>query len=324
MLTTQRLQLVALVFVIGLVVYWLSPVLAPFVLAALLAYLGDPLVDSLERWMSRTAAVSIVFAIMVLSVTLVAILLVPLLERQISRFIEQLPTYVAWFENQATPYLEGRLGLEFGAFDTAKIIGALQENWKTAGGVAATVVTTVSKSGFALLGWLANALMVPVVTFYLLRDWDVMVAQIRTLLPRTIEPTVSQLAHESDVVLGAFLRGQLLVMLGLGVIYTVGLMLVGIDLALLIGMVAGILSFVPYLGTAIGVIAAIIAALVQFHDVAHVLLVCGVFVIGQMLEGFVLTPWLVGDKIGLHPVAVIFAVLAGGQLFGFLGILLAT
>lgn len=324
MQNAQRWQLLALTALVGVATYWLSPVLAPFVLAALLAYLGDPLVDALERRkLSRTAAVAVVFTIMVLAVTLVLILLVPMLERQVARFIEQLPRYVAWFRVDATPWLEARLGIELESFDTDRIVAMLQEHWREAGGVAATVVAAVSKSGFAVLGWLANILMVPVVTFYLLRDWDVLVQRVRELLPRPLEPTVSQLARESDGVLGAFLRGQLLVMIGLGLAYTLGLWAAGIDLALLIGMAAGLLSFVPYLGTAIGVVAGVTAALVQHHDVAHVLIVLGVFVVGQLLEGFVLTPWLVGDKIGLHPVAVIFAVLAGGQLFGFLGILLA-
>jgi len=151
----------------------------------------------------------------------------------------------------------------------------------------------------------------------------VLVERIRRLLPRPVEPTVSQLARESDLVLGGFLRGQLSVMVALGLIYTLGLWAVGIDLALLIGMTAGLISFVPYLGTIVGMVAAVIAAVVQYQDFLHVALVLGVFGIGQLLEGFVLTPWLVGDRIGLHPVAVIFAVLAGGQLFGFLGILLA-
>jgi len=134
---------------------------------------------------------------------------------------------------------------------------------------------------------------------------------------------VSTLAREIEEVLGAFMRGQLMVMLALGVIYAAGLWLVGLDLAFIIGMIAGVLSIVPYLGTAVGVIAAVIAALFQFQDVFHTVMVLVVFAAGQSLEGMVLTPRLVGDRVGLHPVAVIFAVLAGGQLFGFLGILLA-
>jgi predicted PurR-regulated permease PerM len=165
--------------------------------------------------------------------------------------------------------------------------------------------------------------LIPVVTFYLLRDWDVLVARIRELLPRQQEPTVVKLAKNSDEVLGQFLRGQLAVMVALGTIYTVGLWIVGLDLALLVGMIAGLVSFVPYLGFIVGIVLAGVAALMQFGDAVYLLYVAIVFGIGQVLEGMVLTPLLVGDKIGLHPVAVIFAVMAGGQLFGFVGILLA-
>jgi predicted PurR-regulated permease PerM len=174
-----------------------------------------------------------------------------------------------------------------------------------------------------VVGWVLNLVMVPVVAFYLLRDWDDLVERIHALIPRSIEPVVARLARESDDVLGAFLRGQLSVMLVLGAFYGIGLWLVGVSIGPLIGMIAGLISFVPYLGAITGVVMGVIAALVQYQDWAHVLLVLGVFAIGQTLEGYVLVPKLVGDKIGLHPVAVIFAVLAGGELFGFLGVLLA-
>jgi predicted PurR-regulated permease PerM len=174
-----------------------------------------------------------------------------------------------------------------------------------------------------VLNWLINLLLIPVVTFYLLRDWDILVARIQGLLPRRIEPVVVNLVKESNEVLGAFLRGQFLVMLALGTIYSLGLTVIGLDFALLIGMLAGLLSFIPYLGFIVGVISAGIASLLQFYDLIHLLLVIVVFGIGQLIESMLLTPKLVGDCIGLHPVAVIFAVLAGGHLFGFFGILLA-
>ena len=150
-----------------------------------------------------------------------------------------------------------------------------------------------------------------------------MVEKIRMLIPRPIEPTVSRLARESDSVLGGFLRGQLSVMFALGMIYGIGLWMAGIDFALLIGTIAGLVSFIPYLGATVGVGIGLIAALVQYGDWTHVILVCVVFGVGQMLESMVLTPFLVGDRIGMHPVAVIFAVMAGGQLFGFVGVLVA-
>ena len=175
----------------------------------------------------------------------------------------------------------------------------------------------------ALAAWVANLILVPVVTFYLLRDWDVMMAKVNRLLPRNIEPKVSLWASECDEVLGAFMKGQLLVMFALGVIYAIGLWLVGLDLALLVGMIAGLASIVPYMGFIIGIVVAGVAAFIQFQDPVVLAYVGAVFMVGQMLEGMLLTPLLVGDRIGLHPVAVIFAIMAGGQLFGFVGILLA-
>ncbi|MGH8595571.1 MAG: AI-2E family transporter, partial [Gammaproteobacteria bacterium] len=174
-----------------------------------------------------------------------------------------------------------------------------------------------------LLGWLTFLLLVPVVTFYLLRDWDILVRNIDDLLPRRIEPRVRKIVQEIDAVLAEFLRGQLSVMLALAILYITGLWLVGLDLAFAIGLVAGLVSFVPYLGVIVGVLLAGIAALLQFGELWHLLGVVAVFGVGQLLEGMVLSPLLVGERIGLHPVAVIFAVMAGGQLFGFFGVLVA-
>lgn len=317
-------QWLILALLLGAVLYLLAPVLTPFVVAALFAYLMDPLVDRLERrGLGRGLAVALVF--LVGSIVLIAVLLVlvPFIERQIANFLAQLPVWVDWFQNRATPWLEARFGISLEILDTRRLIDALQANWKAAGGIAATVLGGVSKSGMTVIGWLLNLVMIPVVAFYLLRDWDLLVERIHALLPRSIEPVVSRLAAESDVVLGAFLRGQLSVMVALGVFYGAGLWFAGINVGPLIGMIAGLISFVPYLGAITGVIMAIIAALVQYQDWFHLLLVLGVFGIGQLIEGYVLVPKLVGDKIGLHPVAVIFAVLAGGELFGFLGVLLA-
>jgi predicted PurR-regulated permease PerM len=318
-----RWQWLILLLVLGGVVYLLSPVLMPFVAAALFAYLADPIVDRLERWMGRGLAVSLVFLVMTIVVIGFVLVLIPLIERQISSFLTQLPVWVDWFQTRATPWLEARFGISPDILDTRKLIGALQANWKEAGGFAAAVLARVSKSGLAVVGWALNLVMIPVVAFYLLRDWDVLVERIHAMIPRSVEPVVSQLARESDDVLGAFLRGQLSVMIALGIFYGVGLWMVGVSVGPLIGMIAGLISFVPYLGAITGVLMGVIAALVQYQDWAHVALVLGVFVIGQTLEGYVLVPKLVGDKIGLHPVAVIFAVLAGGELFGFLGVLLA-
>jgi predicted PurR-regulated permease PerM len=175
----------------------------------------------------------------------------------------------------------------------------------------------------ALLSGLANLLLIPVVTFYLLRDWDVMTASIHHAFPRKVEKKAALIGQEVDVVLGAFFKGQVLVMISLAIIYSVGLSWVGLEFALLIGLIAGIVSFVPYLGLIMGLLLACTASVFQLHDASGLIAVFAVFAAAQVLESVVLTPILVGDKIGLHPVAVIFSVMAGGQLFGFTGVLLA-
>jgi predicted PurR-regulated permease PerM len=318
-------QFGAILAVVAFLLWRLSPMLMPFAVAAMLAYLGDPLADRLERLrLSRTLAVSIVFLLLTLLLGGALLLLIPLITHQIENLAQNVPRYVDWAEHTAWPWLRDRLHLDPQTFDNDKLVAALKEHIGSVGGVASHVLGTVSRSGLGVVLWLTNLVLIPVVTFYLLRDWDRLVAALDRLLPRSIQPTVAHLARESDAVLGAFVRGQLMVMLALGIYYGGALGLVaGLSVGALIGMVAGVLSFVPYLGFITGFGAAIIAALVQYGDWSHVLIVCGVFVVGQLLEGYVLVPKLVGEKIGLHPVAVIFAVLAGGELFGFLGVLLA-
>ncbi|HEX5304789.1 MAG TPA: AI-2E family transporter [Dyella sp.] len=317
---SRRWQLLAIVAVLVYLIYLLAPVLMPFALAAMLAYLGDPLADRLERLgLGRTLAVTIVFVVILLLTVGALLLLIPLISHQIDSLIDNLPTYGTWIRDVALPWVQAKLRLDRNVFDTSRLVDAAREHMGSIG----SVLGKLSRSGVGVLMWMTNLVLIPVVAFYLLRDWDRLVAWIDSMLPRSIEPTVAHLARESDKVLGAFVRGQMLVMLALGVFYGGGLAVVGLSVGPLIGMIAGLLSFVPYLGFIIGFGAALIAVLVQYGDWTHLLLVCGVFVIGQLLEGYVLVPKLVGDKIGLHPVAVIFAVLAGGYLFGFLGVLLA-
>jgi predicted PurR-regulated permease PerM len=324
MTDSNKWLLLAVLFVVAWVIYLLAPVLTPFVAAALLAYLGDPTVDWLEsHGIGRTWAVVIVFAFLSLVITLALIIVIPKLGEQIGSLARQLPELLAWAETKVRPLLAYIPGAEENFENPGNLAAILMKHLQEAGNIVATILGSLSRSGATVVGWLVNLFLIPVVTFYLLRDWDALVKNVRDMIPRNIEPVVVQLSIESDVVLGAFVRGQLTVMFALGVIYVTGLWLVGVDLALLIGMVAGVISFVPYLGTIIGVAAGVIAAMFQFSDSLHVFLVLIVFVVGQLLEGTVLTPLLVGDRIGLHPVAVIFAILAGGQLFGFVGILLA-
>jgi predicted PurR-regulated permease PerM len=321
----RRLQWTAVALLACAFLWLLAPVLSPFVFAALLGWLGDPLVDRLEaRGHKRNNAVILVFCAMLLLLAVALVLLVPLLEQQIVTLVESLPHYRDWFVGTALPWLERRTGLEILSWlDPQSLFVLIREHWQRAGGIAATVLGYVSRSGFALLGWLANIVLLPVLAFFFLRDWDLLVERVGALVPRDHYETVRNLARESDAVLGGFLRGQLLVMLILGVLYAVGLWAVGLNLGILIGLIAGLLTFVPYLGPASIVVFGGVAALVQFGDWQHLAGVAAVFTVGQVIESYWLTPKLVGDRIGLHPMAVIFSVLVGGQLFGFLGMLLA-
>ncbi len=321
----RRLQWLLVVLLTGWLVMLLAPVLTPFVLAALLAWLGDPWVDRLEaRGRSRNQAVILVFTAMSLLIVIALAILIPMIQRQMVVLVESLPGYGDWFLQIALPWLEQRTGLELVRWlDPDRIIELVQQHWERAGGIAASVLGYVTRSGFAMIAWLVNLVLLPVVTFFFLRDWDKLMQRMASLVPRRHIDTVTQLAKGSDAMLGGFIRGQLLVMLCLGVLYGVGLWLVGIDVGILIGIIGGVLSFVPYLGPAAVVVMGGIAALVQYGDWQHLLGVGVVFTVAQLIESYWLTPKLVGDRIGLHPVAVIFAVLAGGQLFGFLGMLLA-
>lgn len=321
----RRLQWAAVGLGVLWVVWLLAPILSPFVFALILAWMGDPLVDRLQRaGRSRNTAVALVFTAMALIVLAGLLILVPLIERQIATLVESWPHYRDWFMLTALPWVERRTGVEITDWlDFGHMYQLIRDNWERAGGIASTVLGYLSRSGFAVIGLVANVALLPIITFFFLRDWDLIVERVAAMIPRDHLPTVSRLARESSDVLGAFLRGQFLVMLVLGVMYGLGLWAVGLDLGILIGLIAGILTFVPYLGPASGIILGVIAALVQYGDWQHVAGVLVVFGIGQVIESYVLTPKLVGDRIGLHPVAVIFAVLAGGQLFGFLGMLLA-
>ena len=319
----------ALIVGIGWLFYLLEPVITPFVISAGLAYLGDPLVDRLERlkffkWhVNRTVAVLIVFLLIAATLVVMLLIFLPMLRDQLAHFVNKAPEMFEWLVGTALPWVQAKLGFSAFTLDAHSVTEALKSYWKEVSSALVGVAGTVSRGGQVVMAWVMNLVLVPVVTFYLLRDWDKLVEGIRTLMPRNVEPVASTLFRQIDQVLGAFIRGQLMVMLALGLIYSLGLWAIGLDIALIIGMVAGLLSIVPYLGTLVGVVAALTAAVFQFQDVLHPVLALLVFGFGQSMEGMVLTPKLVGDRIGLHPVAVIFAVLAGGQLVGFLGILLA-
>ena len=307
----------------GWLVYLLAPILTPFLAGALLAYLGHPLVIRFERLrLPRALAVTLVFLIFAAVIAALLIFIVPAFQRQIVEFAQRLPTYLDWLQRQALPWIEEVTGAEL-VLDVATLRETLQAHWQEMGGWLKASIGYVMQSGLRLVGWLVTLVLIPVVTFYLLLDWERLLPKLLALLPASQQPRVRALARETDAVLGSFLRGQLSVMLALATVYASGLWIVGLDLALPIGLLAGLLSFVPYLGLITGVTAAGIGAYIQFHDVQPVLWVLAVFGIGQLLDTLWFTPRFVGGRTGLHPVAVIFAILAGGQLFGFAGVLLA-
>jgi len=308
--------------------YLLEPILTPFLAAAVIAYMLDPLVDKLSevgygnRQVGRTLATLLVMSGVILVVTGLLLVIIPLLQQQSTLIAQRLPLLLDHFHQQVEPWLLQQFGIRLN-IDRTDIQKLISEHWQTAGGMIGNVLLSAGQKGLSLIGMLANILLLPVVLFYFLRDWDAMMAEIGDLIPRNWIGRVQTLCRDIDSVVAEFLRGQLSVMLSLCVFYSIGLWLVGLDMALSIGMIAGLLSFVPYLGFALAFIMAVLLALLQFASLPEVIPVLLVFGVGQFVESFFLTPILVGDRIGLHPVLVILALMAGGQLFGFAGVLLA-
>lgn len=322
MITEQRIYWLLIAAAFIYVFNLLSPILGPFLFSALLAYLGDPLVDRLEKRMSRTLAVTTVFVTIFVMLAFIIMIFIPLVSDQLGRVASKLPGAVDFIHGKLMPFLQERFQYQLGS-EKDVISNMIKTNLQDIPSLASRLLRWFTGSSEWVVTLLANVFLVPVVTFYLLRDWDILVEKVHALLPRKYEPTICQLTKESDSMLSAFLRGQFAVMNALGLIYAIGLSVVGLDSAILIGFIAGWLSFVPYLGLVIGIGVATVMAYFQFNDFIHPLGVVITFVVAQALEGSVLTPRFVGERIGLHPVAVIFAVLAGGQLGGFAGVILA-
>lgn len=309
--------------VTGGLIYLLSPILTPFLLAAVIAYICNPIVIYLEnKKIPRTIGTVLVMLLLTgLSAALILIML-PLIEKETRHLLSKIPAYLDIIKTHAIPTIETRLDVNL-QFDMTALKQAFTEHWRSAGSFAAKIIPSLTVGGMAIVEFLVNLLLVPVVLFYMLRDWDQLIKLIDEMIPRYWHNKASVLAYETDKVLAEFLRGQLAVIILMSIFYITGLWLVGLEFALPIGLVAGILVFVPYLGMIVGLTLATLAALIQFQDWTGLIYVWAVFGTGQLIEGMVITPWLVGDRIGLHPVMVIFALLAFGQLFGFFGILLA-
>jgi predicted PurR-regulated permease PerM len=317
-----RLNWLIAIALTGWLLYLLAPVLTPFVAAALLAYIGDPLADRLQQLkLPRTVAVIAVFVLTFLLLALLVLLVGPLIRAQIGSLFDALPEILRQVEEVWLPNLASLLKFEAGE-DIG--VGAFFARYSDmAGSWGTRVLVSVTKSGGALAAAVLSLFLVPILTFYLLRDWDSILAHLAALIPSGQRDTIVGLARETDEVLGAFLRGQLLVMIALAIIYSAGLGLVGLKFAIAIGVVSGLVSFVPYLGFIFGIAIASLTVVLEPDPLWRLVGVVATFAVGQLLEGSVLTPKLVGDRIGLHPVLIIFAVAAGGQLFGFFGVLLA-
>ncbi len=306
-----------------LLLYFLSPILAPFLFAAILAYISNPLVSWLARHrVPRTLGALLVLLALVGLLVLLFLILLPLFIKEVRLLSERLPGFLAQLNDHLVPWIKARFGVEL-QFDPAALKSLVSDNLQGADGLGMKLLASLRIGGLAVLGFVVNLLLVPVVLFYLLRDWNGLLGQINDLLPRRWHPQLTGIAREIDAVLAEFLRGQISVMVLMSVLYVSGLWLAGLEFALPIGIITGMLVFVPYVGMVTGLALATVAALMQFGSVSGVIPVWIVFGVGQTLEGTLVTPLLVGKRIGLHPVAVIFALLAFGQIFGFFGVLLA-
>ncbi len=317
------LQWLSFVVVVAGLMYLLSPILTPFVAAGILAYICNPLVQRLCAWkVPRTLAVVLVMGGMLLLFASMLLIVLPLLEKEISRLVTRLPDWIEAARTHLLPLLQQWFGADL-QWDSVAVKNMLLSHWQSASGILGKLLPWLGSSGGAIIAALINIFLIPIAMFYLLRDWNDNLVRIDDLIPRHWHDKVKEIVVEVDRVLAEFLRGQISVMLLMSMYYVLVLWLAGLEFALPIGIVAGMLVFVPYLGMIIGLMLATLAAVMQFSAFGNVVLVWAVFGAGQLIEGMGITPWLVGERVGLHPLAVIFALLAFGQLFGFFGLLLA-
>ena len=319
----QTLLWAGVAIVLLWVLYLLGPVLTPFLAGAILAYILNPGVEWLTRhkW-PRSVAAMVVILLTILAGILLVLILVPLFSKQVSELSLKVPLFLNQINEQLAPKLQEWFGITL-QLDSQSIRQFLAEHWQSAEGVLPRILASLKLGGLAIAGLVGNLLLIPLVLFYLLVEWNMIIARVDNFVPRRFIELVRGVARDIDAVLAEFLRGQLAVMGILAVYYALALWIGGIDFALPIGIITGLLVFVPYLGFATGLGLAIMVALLQFEGMGGMVTVAVVFGFGQMLESFFLTPRIVGDRIGLHPLAVIFALLAFGQVFGFFGILLA-
>jgi predicted PurR-regulated permease PerM len=322
--TTATWAVIAAVLIA--IIWLLGPVLTPFVVASVLAYALTPLVNKLDlAWggkVPRILAVVAVEVVFVLAMLALALLVVPILAKELPLLREQLPLLAERVNAWVAPIFQS-LGIPI-ALDVASIKAFMLKylNANIEDGFA-HILTSLKLGGSLALTVIGNAILIPVALFYLLMDWSRFVERVQELIPKRLQSTAQSFMDECDEVLGQYLRGQMLVMLILAVYFSVGLALFGLDLALPIGVFTGLAIFVPYVGFGVGLVLALLAGLLEFASIKAVVMVAVVYGFGQLIESLYLTPRLVGERIGLHPLAVIFALLAFGQLFGFVGVLIA-
>lgn len=320
-----RAWLLALLVLVALL-WLLNDILLPFVAGIAVAYFLDPLVDRLERrGMKRDWGAVLVLSLFFMALVFLALLIVPVLHSQIVGLTERMPTAVAGFRDSVLPLVQDIITRFNIDVDGAR--SALQEVARDAANFIIGVLKRALSGGLAVFNLLSLLLITPIVAYYMLRDFDLMTAKVHSLLPRQHEASISKLLSDIDRVLDSFVRGQSTVCLILGTFYAVSLSLIGLDFGLIIGLISGLVSFVPFVGVAVGLILSMLTALTQFlpeADYLRIGLVAVIFVTGQIAEGNFLTPRLLGDRVGLHPVWVMFALLAGGALAGFVGVLIAV
>jgi len=321
--TVHYLWLVVTAVVVAALLHFLGSILTPFLVGAILAYFGSPFVTWAERHrVPRTLGTLLVILVILLLVLALLLVLVPLVQSEIGQLMRRLPELAATLYGRVAPWLRETFGIEV-QMDLASVKELIADNLDSAQALTLKLLSGLKAGGTVVLGILINLALIPVVMFYLLRDWNRIVARVDGLLPRRWLPRVRSIAREIDRVLAEFLRGQLSVMGVLAVYYSLGLTIAGLQFAVPIGILTGLLVFIPYVGFGLGLILGVLAALLQWSGWPGFFAVLAVYGIGQLLENYVLVPLLVGDRIGLHPLAVIFALLAFGELFGFAGVLLA-
>ena len=317
------LWIVGAALVVIAMLHWLGGVLTPFLVGTILAYLGTPLVQlARRRRVSRTLATTAVVLLFGLILAALFLVLIPLVQSEFTLAARRIPDLIALVSSSVVPWIDEHLGIKI-SLDLAAIREFLVQNADKAQELSLTLLAGVKAGGVILLSLVINLALIPVVMFYLLRDWNMLWQRLDDLLPRAWRAKARAIARDIDAVLAEYLRGQMMVMLVLACYYAIGLKIAGLDRAFSIGILTGLLVFIPYVGFGLGLVLGVVAAALQWHGLPGFVAVLAVYGVGQLLENYVLIPWLIGDRIGLHPLAVIFALLAFGALFGFAGILLA-